>query len=214
MDIFYTGSDRDKLPEKYCSCIFKVIANNYARRQDADPYAICSSSVYNSRGFKGPGRVSCRYSLDYFDSLDTDTLLNYARAKGLISVYSLPDRESLIEIIDNFFTNEENAFARRSSLGPSSPRYRGSGQMSVQRSTFEASSPRYKGSGQKSARRSLEPSSPRYKGSEQMSAGRSLEPSSPRYRGSEQMSTGRSLGPSSSRYKRSGQTSPQRSSGI
>ena len=88
------------LLDKYKSCIFKITANN----PSLNPYAICTSSVYHSKGLKGPGRIKLNYSIDYLNSLPTKTLLNYARVKNLVK-YPIT-RQSLVNSIYNFFQKE------------------------------------------------------------------------------------------------------------
>lgn len=93
----------DNVQDKYCSCLFDVMGSSSAR----SPYAICSSSVYNRRGLKGPGSsISCKYSEDFLRSKSYSKLLAYAQAKGLINEFSNPQIEDLIKMIANFLVSE------------------------------------------------------------------------------------------------------------
>jgi len=117
MNLFEADVERTTLPEHYCSCLFKVIANNYERGYNSDPYAICSATVFNRRGIKGPGPVSCKYTREYLNTLPYRYLINYARAKGLINTNETTDIDYLIDIIYKWLHNE-NKIINRSQENP------------------------------------------------------------------------------------------------
>ena len=104
---FIAGANRTTLPEHYCSCLIKTTANSYRYGRSTIPQAICQSSVFNRRGLKGPGAVSCKYTEEYFENLPYSVLLNYAKAKGLIHDDEEPDQDELIDIIVDFFESEQ-----------------------------------------------------------------------------------------------------------
>lgn len=87
------------LPERYCSCIFKANANLYERNYEGNPYGICSKSVFNSRGMQGPGRVKCKYTREYLDSLSDRYLYNYALSKKIIRYEDDYDHQDLVDLI-------------------------------------------------------------------------------------------------------------------
>lgn len=95
------------LPEKYCSCLFKSTANMYSRNYQGNPYAICSSSVFNRRGIKGPGRVRCEYTEEYLNTLPYNVLYNYGLAKGIIRDDDDYDYDTLVYTIYTWLHNEE-----------------------------------------------------------------------------------------------------------
>ena len=96
-------ADRRSLDEKYCSCVFQVTG----RQRAYNPYAVCTSSIYNRRGIGGPGSsISCDYSIEYLQSRPVGQLFNYAVAKGLIDPRDQYSREDLIEIILDFQDRE------------------------------------------------------------------------------------------------------------
>ena len=108
---FIATQKRTTPEEHYCSCLVKQVANSYRYNRSTNPYAICSSSVFNRRGLKGPGPVSCSYTYDYLESLPYSVLYNYALAKGQIREgdagpeYNLP-RNEIVEILADFFESE------------------------------------------------------------------------------------------------------------
>ena len=59
---------------KYCRCIKKLLYS-----QVDSPYAICTKSVYQSRGLKR-GKVDCKQ----YDKMDTVALRALARRKGVL----------------------------------------------------------------------------------------------------------------------------------
>lgn len=95
------------LPDKYCSCLFKTTANMYSRNYNANPYAICSSSVFNRRGLKGPGNVRCEYTQEYLSSLPYNVLYNYALAKNIIRYGDIYDYDELVGIIYEWLHTED-----------------------------------------------------------------------------------------------------------
>ena len=85
-DSLNLSSDGRPFADKYCSCVFKVTGSNYKKNYPASPYAICSSSIYNRRGLKGPGSsIRCTYPKEYLDRLSYDELFNFAAAKGIVT---------------------------------------------------------------------------------------------------------------------------------
>lgn len=104
------ASDRRPYSDKYCSCLFKTTGRNYQSGYGGNPYAICSASIFNRRGLRGPGTsLSCRYPREYLDRVSYDELFWYAAAKGLVSDadYGLDSSELTGIILEWFSLNED-----------------------------------------------------------------------------------------------------------
>ena len=114
-DNLVLASDRRPFGDKYCSCVFKVTGTNYKTNYPAPPQAICSSTIYNRKGMKGPGSsIRCAYPEEYLDRLSYDELFYFAAAKGIISdaEYGL-DRNDVKEIILEWEKLEKGIEQRR-----------------------------------------------------------------------------------------------------
>ena len=96
------------ISDKYCSCIFKVTGRNYRNRYPGSPQAICTSSVINRRGIRGPGKAKCNYTQEYLDRVTESDLYWYAAAKGLIEENRRVSIEELKRRILNFWQEEGN----------------------------------------------------------------------------------------------------------
>jgi hypothetical protein len=83
----------DSIEQSYCSCLFK----NRGRRNAYNEYAVCTSSVFNRRGLRGPGSsVSCKYTGNYLNGLSYRELANFALAKEIVFPgQTPPSREDL-----------------------------------------------------------------------------------------------------------------------
>ena len=93
--------------DKYCSCIFKVTASNRARNYSGSPYAICTSSIYNRQGLRGPGSsLRCQYEPEYLDDVTSDQIYWYAVAKNLVPENTDLSDEEIKEIILDFWYDE------------------------------------------------------------------------------------------------------------
>jgi len=66
------------LSKKYCHCIWEV----RGRRQAYNPYAVCSASIYNHRGLKGPGPEPCVVTERFVRSLPDSALIAFWQEKG------------------------------------------------------------------------------------------------------------------------------------
>ena len=64
--------------EFYCSCVFQLEAKAHPQ-----PQAICTKSVYHSRGLAGPGAMACRFTKRVLESFDVETLRDWLVAKGV-----------------------------------------------------------------------------------------------------------------------------------
>ena len=103
---FLAGRNRNTPESKYCSCIVKETASWYNRGYQANPYAVCTSSVFNRRGLKGPGMTFCDYTPGYIEDLKMSTLEGFAKAKGLIGRSEKVSRDKLIKVIEDYLTQE------------------------------------------------------------------------------------------------------------
>jgi len=104
---FVAGATRSTVEGKYCSCLFKVTASNYRRGYTASPYAICTASVINRRGLRGPGSAGrCKYTSEYLEGLPTSVLYDYAMAKNLVRPRDSVSRDDLLDTIEDFFSSE------------------------------------------------------------------------------------------------------------
>lgn len=63
--------------QKYCDCVVKVGAKEKVK----SPYAVCSKSVYGSRGLKGPGKTECFMDYD-FEKFNLPELRSIFKSKG------------------------------------------------------------------------------------------------------------------------------------
>jgi hypothetical protein len=86
---------REPLSERYCHCIWKVRGRGY------NPYAVCSSSIYNARGLKGPGAVRCKVSREFLETLPDSALRAFLREKGTVDRSKLwsASRQQLLQVV-------------------------------------------------------------------------------------------------------------------
>lgn len=104
---FVATGQRATQQEHFCSCIFKVTGKNYRTGYVGNPYAMCTASVYGSKGLQGPGPVRCFYTRDYLASLRYHELYDYAQAKQLIPPGSRPRFDQLVELIYDWLHAEQ-----------------------------------------------------------------------------------------------------------
>lgn len=97
------GSKRNDLPQHYCSCLFKLHRRNPPYR--GYPYNVCTSSIYNRRGFRR-GQVKCLYTRQYLESLDDKDLRNFAYAKGISENPEGLSRDDLLWVIEEWLRQE------------------------------------------------------------------------------------------------------------
>ena len=81
------------IEKKYCSCIVKVRG-----KKIQNPYAICTHSVYSSRG-KKRSKVKCLNSIN-LKKLNKDQLKGLAKEKKL--VYSRSSKKKIINNINKY----------------------------------------------------------------------------------------------------------------
>ena len=113
-DSLTLASDRRPFGDKYCSCVFKVTGSNYRKQYPASPYAICSSSIYNRKGMKGPGSsIRCTYPPEYLDRLSYGELIDFAAAKGILSDDQTMEKEDVKRIILEWQNLEKEIRNRR-----------------------------------------------------------------------------------------------------
>ena len=99
--------DNRTLDEKYCSCVFQVTGKTQAQGYPGNPYAICTASIYNRRGIRGPGSsIRCDYPDSYLQGRTAQELYNYAVAKDLIVPKAGYRREDLIRVISEYKARE------------------------------------------------------------------------------------------------------------
>jgi len=85
-------SPEEPLIERYCHCVWEVRG-----RGGYNSYAVCSASVYNHRGLKGPGPVRCAVSEAFIRSLPSRSLRAFLEDK-----YRRPiamSRDQLVEAV-------------------------------------------------------------------------------------------------------------------
>lgn len=106
---FATGPEltgHDTLPERYCSCVFKMKSKQKTPNPRL-PYASCSKSVYNSRGKSGPGSVRCRYVPEYLQHFSKDEIYSYLENSEKLDEPLPPldrtTRDELMEILHRYF---------------------------------------------------------------------------------------------------------------
>lgn len=76
--------------KRYCSCLMKV-----RQQKIKNPYAICTSSVYNKQGLKRDKLIKCSKYYD-LSKYPLRILRPYAKEKG-IKNYSKKNKESLLK---------------------------------------------------------------------------------------------------------------------
>jgi hypothetical protein len=91
-DIYKKKSKLSKREKRYCSCVFKLKLRN-----DINPYAICTSSVYNKQNKKRNKVVKCSENINY-NKIDRTDLMKYARSKKL-KFTSKISKKRLIKLI-------------------------------------------------------------------------------------------------------------------
>jgi hypothetical protein len=101
-----TTSPRRTLNDKYCSCVFKVTSKDEQTGYSGVPQAICSASLYNRRGLRGPGPVRCSYTRSYLESLTTPQLYWYSVAKGLIRRGDKVSRSEILDRLELYLLNK------------------------------------------------------------------------------------------------------------
>ena len=64
------------MEDKYCRCVFET------RGRANNPYAVCTASIFNRRGMKGPGATRCFYTPDFIERQPPQTLQAFLNEKG------------------------------------------------------------------------------------------------------------------------------------
>jgi hypothetical protein len=78
-DIFTPNSPLTKLERKYCTCLLDVRDKSKGK---VNPYAVCTKSIYTTRGLTRHKQVGCDYNYNY-DSMNQKSLFQLAKEKKL-----------------------------------------------------------------------------------------------------------------------------------
>lgn len=92
-EIFKKKSKLSNREKRYCSCVFKLKLKN-----DINPYAICTSSVYNKQNKKRNKVIHCSENIN-FNKISKSNLAKYARSKKL-NFTSKISKKNLIKLIE------------------------------------------------------------------------------------------------------------------
>jgi len=65
--------------QKYCDCVFEV----RGKRSAYNPYAVCTKSIYNIHGEKGPGITKCQYTEKFIRSQPDQALIAFLEEKNI-----------------------------------------------------------------------------------------------------------------------------------
>jgi hypothetical protein len=80
--LFKKGTRLSKRERKYCSCVAKARAKSFKYGTKANPYAVCTSTLYNKKGKTRKSRIDCAKSYN-FKNMTDNQLQSYAKEKGL-----------------------------------------------------------------------------------------------------------------------------------
>lgn len=96
---------RDQLFEKYCSCVFKLKAKN----NKYNPYAVCSHSVYQTKGKKGPGKVRCQFEKKVLTNFRVETLRGWVVFEGLMTFEEAKNmnKKDLVAFIHQYLSSKK-----------------------------------------------------------------------------------------------------------
>jgi len=102
-DLFEPGVPLNGIQRRYCSCLISV--RHKSKKKKSNPYAICTKSVYGSKGLTRKKAVGCDFGYNY-NKMDTESLQELAAEKKLIApkekklskaklIYRLSERRQL-----------------------------------------------------------------------------------------------------------------------
>jgi hypothetical protein len=104
-DLFEPGVPLNGIQRRYCSCLISVRHKYKSKKKGPNPYAICTNSVYGSKGLTRKKAVGCEFGYNY-NKMDKESLQELAAEKKLISpkekrvsknklIYKLSERRQL-----------------------------------------------------------------------------------------------------------------------
>src|SRR5689334_13903667 len=87
------STDSSKIEDRYCRCIMHVAKQS----PRYNPYAVCTSSVYNKQGMKRNERIECAEKFT-FEDFPVEDLRGYAKLKK-IPLSNKMNKNQLVKVL-------------------------------------------------------------------------------------------------------------------